>query len=98
VEDARTAHHAALREPDDLHSWPVSRNRHACSVDNRQAFFFWIGAGSAASNACDPEGETAGLLAGPAACSRSTLPASEPPKQLPLPPAEWRLSPSATFC
>jgi hypothetical protein len=40
VEDARTAHHAALREPDDLHSWPVSRNRHACSVDNRQASFF----------------------------------------------------------
>jgi hypothetical protein len=57
VEDARTAHHAALREPDDLRSWPARRYWHACCVDNRQAFFLWVGAGCAASNAGEPDGD-----------------------------------------
>jgi hypothetical protein len=97
VEDARAAHHAALREPDDLRSWSVSRNWHACCVDNRQAFFLWIGVGSAALNAYEPDGDGR-LLSGAGSLFEVKPTWPEPPKRFPPPQAVWRLSPSATFC
>jgi hypothetical protein len=63
-----------LREPDDLRSWPARRYWHACCVDNRQAFFLWIGAGCAPHRMRASRMETAGFLARPAACSRSSPP------------------------